>query len=211
MNTDTLLLFSFVSFFYVISPGPAIFLAIYNGAVYGPKVVMITAFGNIIGLLALSVLSIGGLSALVLASSTLFLMVKLMGASYLIYLGLRQFLMSTKSHLTVKTTHVLTQKSYAAGVKEGFLVAITNPKAILFFAALFPQFLNLSLPMPPQFFIMTLLFMLFSFISLSSYGYLSYRIKKFVPNTRVSSWLQRISGGLFIAMGASLLQLRNMR
>ena len=51
MNIDTLIIYVFVAFFYIISPGPAILLAIYNGAVNGSKVVMVSALGNIIGLM----------------------------------------------------------------------------------------------------------------------------------------------------------------
>ena len=68
MNLDTLILYCLVSFFYVISPGPAIFLAIYNGMISGVKTVVASAFGNIIGLMILSILSISGLSAILLAS-----------------------------------------------------------------------------------------------------------------------------------------------
>ena len=89
MNYDTLILFSIVSFFYIISPGPAIFLAIYNGAVNGVKCVFVSALGNILGLLLLSALSISGLSAVLMASSSLFMAVKVVGAFYLIYLGIR--------------------------------------------------------------------------------------------------------------------------
>jgi threonine/homoserine/homoserine lactone efflux protein len=89
MNYHTLLIYIFVSFFYIISPGPAVFLAIYNGISKGTKVVMVSALGNIIGLMMLSALSISGLSAILMASATLFTLVKVIGALYLIYLGIR--------------------------------------------------------------------------------------------------------------------------
>ena len=96
MNIDTLLIYVFVSFFYIISPGPAVFLAIYNGAVNGVKCVVVSALGNIIGLMLLSTLSITGLSAILLASATLFMAVKIIGACYLIYLGIKQIQSSNK-------------------------------------------------------------------------------------------------------------------
>ncbi len=90
MNIDTLLIYVSVSFFYITSPGPAVLLAIYNGATAGHKAVWYSALGNITGLMFLSLFSISGLSAALLASSMLFSTVKLVGAFYLVYVGCRQ-------------------------------------------------------------------------------------------------------------------------
>jgi threonine/homoserine/homoserine lactone efflux protein len=204
MNIDTLLIYVFVSFFYVISPGPAILLAIYNGAMNGHKVVMVSALGNIIGLMLLSTLSVSGLSAVLLASSTLFGVVKILGASYLIYLGIRQLSSSNKAPLNKSQKIADTNRTLFSYFKEGLFVAATNPKPILFFAALFPQFLDTFNPIIPQFMLMTLIFMTFSFLSLSTYGYLAQRAKGFLSNVNNMKWFHRISGGLFVGMGTSI-------
>jgi threonine/homoserine/homoserine lactone efflux protein len=209
MNTDTLLVYIFVSFFYIISPGPAILLAIYNGAVNGNKVVMVSAFGNIIGLMFLSILSVSGLSAILLASSTLFTIVKFIGAMYLIYLGIRQLRSIKKASLEKSDERVSTIRPLNSYFKEGLFVAATNPKPILFFAALFPQFLDTALPIIPQFTLMTLIFMTFSFLSLSTYGYIAQRAKGFLSNVNNVKWFHRISGGLFVGMGTSILFIKN--
>lgn len=207
MNTDTLLIYAFVAFFYIISPGPAVFLAIYNGAVNGSKVVMISAFGNMLGLMFLSILSISGLSAILLASSTLFAIVKIIGACYLIYLGFKQLFSSKKN--SKSQTEIDNNRSLLSYFKEGFFVAATNPKPILFFVALFPQFLDTSHSMVSQFIIMTALFMTFSFLSLSCYGYLAQKAKGLLSNINNMKWFHRISGVLFIGMGTSILFLKN--
>jgi threonine/homoserine/homoserine lactone efflux protein len=204
MNIDTLLIYVFVSFFYVISPGPAILLAIYNGAMNGHKGVMVAALGNIIGLMLLSTLSVSGLSAVLLASSTLFGVVKILGASYLIYLGIRQLSSSNKAPLNKSQKIADTNRTLFSYFKEGLFVAATNPKPILFFAALFPQFLDTFNPIIPQFMLMTLIFMTFSFLSLSTYGYLAQRAKGFLSNVNNMKWFHRISGGLFVGMGTSI-------
>jgi len=209
MNIDILLMYMFVSFFYIISPGPAIFLAIYNGAVNGNKAVMVSALGNIIGLMFLSILSISGLSALLLASSLLFTIVKFIGATYLIYLGIRQ--LSSIKKATSKNDGKIKSinRPLFSYFKEGLLVASTNPKPILFFAALFPQFLDTTIPIVPQFMLMTFIFMAFSFLSLSSYGYLAQKSKGFLSGINNVKWFHRISGGLFIGMGASIFYIKN--
>ena len=208
MAIDTLTIYIFVSFFYIISPGPAIFLAIYNGAIHGRQVVMFSALGNIIGLMVLSLLSISGLSALLLASSTLFIAVKFIGASYLIFLGFRQFSGTSTAKLKDQQKTPIKTRPLRAYFQEGLLVAVTNPKPILFFAALFPQFLNTAQPVSPQFMIMTGIFMLFSFLSLSTYGYLAQRARGFLSNQDNVNWFHRISGGLFIIIGISIFYIK---
>ena len=207
MNTDTLIIYTFVAFFYIISPGPAVFLAIYNGAVNGSKVVMVSALGNILGLMFLSTLSISGLSAILLASATLFAIVKITGACYLIYLGFKQIFSSKKS--SNEKVESDNNHSLFYYFKEGFFVAATNPKPILFFVALFPQFLDTSHSIVSQFIIMTALFMTFSFLSLSCYGYLAQKAKGLLSNIKNMKWFHRISGVLFIGMGTSILFIKN--
>jgi threonine/homoserine/homoserine lactone efflux protein len=209
MNHDTLLIYTFVSFFYIISPGPAVFLAVYNGAVNGVKCVMLSAFGNILGLMLLSTLSITGISAILLASATLFMAVKIIGACYLIYLGFKQIWANKKSMTETSPSDKKQQRTLFSYFKEGFFVAITNPKPIIFFAALFPQFLDASQPLFFQFSLMTVIFMLFSFLSLSTYGYLAQSAKGLLSNPNNVKWFHRISGGLFIMMGLSLFRIKN--
>lgn len=209
MNLDVLLIYIVVSFFYVISPGPAIFLSISNAMSTNLRIVAISSLGNIIGLFLLSSISILGLGALLLASSTLFMVVKVIGASYLIYLGAKQFQIAKTTQSLVVRKEKTNIKKKAEYFYEGFFLAATNPKAILFFTAIFPQFLDLETSILPQFFIMTTTFMTLSFISLFSYGCISKSAKNLFANQNRMSWFHRISGGLFVGMGFSLLQLKN--
>lgn len=214
------LLYVTVSFFYIISPGPAVFLAISNGMVVGLRALLMSSLGNIVGLFLLSAVSILGLGAIVLASSTLFLIVKIIGAGYLLYLGVKQF-KSVKTLLVIDSKeiqdHVVSSnhsdqqapKSVFYYFFEGFLLAATNPKPILFFIAIFPQFLVAEEPLMPQFLLMTVSFMLLSFLSLFSYGYIGKKAKIFFSNDVRMKYFHRITGGLFISMGVTLLGLKN--
>jgi len=143
MNTDTLLIYTMVSFFYVISPGPAIFLAIANGMTGQAKATLASTLGNILGLFILSTVSMVGLGSIILASTQLFLITKVIGTTYLIYLGIKQLMASHKIKQSVLTETHEQYRSLSAIFFEGFLLAVSNPKAILFFIAIFPQFLNL--------------------------------------------------------------------
>ncbi len=210
MNTDTLLIYCAVAFFYIISPGPAVFLAVYNGALHGIRCVAASALGNIMGLFVLSALSASGLSAILMTSSSLFTLVKTIGAAYLIYLGIKQWRSSKALNgQTLSEAQGSDEKAWSLYFREGFVVAITNPKPIIFFAALFPQFLTIGSAVLPQFTIMTGVFMLFSFMSLVTYGYLGSKAKRLLSDGKKVKWFHRISGGLFVGMGISLFTVKS--
>ena len=208
MNIDTLLIYTVVAFFYITSPGPAIVLAIINGMRANMKTVMLSSFANVLGLFILSTASIFGLGVLFKTSSNLFLLVKVVGALYLIYLGIK-FLFNKSSFDIDENTEKEKNKSKKSNFLESFFLAITNPKPILFFTAIFPQFLNMQNNIMPQFFILTGIFLLISFISLCAYAYLAKRSKKWLSNKNRLTWFSRITGGMFIGLGVGILQLKN--
>ena len=209
MNIDMLLLYTLVAFFYVISPGPAVFLAISNCLSNNLKAVAYSSLGNISGLFILSSVSMLGLGALLMTSASLFLAVKIIGALYLLYLGIKQIRMAGKLKMTADGQSNMPTKSMPKYFQEGFILASTNPKAILFFTALFPQFLELEANVSLQFFSMTGIFMLLSFGSLMSYAMIFKHAKSALTKGQRMAWFHRITGGLFIGMSAVLLQLKN--
>ena len=209
MNIDIVILYTIVALFYVISPGPAIFLALVNGMSGNFKAVLLSSLGNISGLFLLSLVSIVGLGALITASAALFLVVKIIGAAYLMYLGIKQF---RAAGVTKKASHVIVNKPNKSDIAyylEGFFLAATNPKPILFFISIFPQFLNIESSLVPQFFTLTMIFMFISFVSLLTYGYLAKSTKSLFSNKEGMKWFHRITGGIFIGMGVGLLQLKD--
>ncbi|QKJ22880.1 LysE family translocator [Poseidonibacter lekithochrous] len=208
MNIDTLLVYLVVTFFYVTSPGPAVVLAIINGLRSNMKTVAISSFANILGLFILSSASILGLGVLLTTSATLFMIVKFIGAFYLVYLGIK--FIKNKNVLNIDDINsnkkIKSNKSYFF---ESFFLAVTNPKPILFFTAIFPQFLDLSVSILPQFLIMTFAFLFISFFSLCSYAYLAKKSKSYLSDKNRMNWFHKITGGIFISMGIGLLSLKN--
>ena len=209
MNLETLTLYTLVSVFYIISPGPAVFLALANGIGGNVKAVILSSLGNIVGLFLLSTVSIIGLGALILTSSVLFLAVKIIGAAYLVYLGLKQFKISKVLSDATKTIPSARPRTDISYFSEGFFLAATNPKPILFFIAIFPQFLTINTPLVSQFFTLTVIFMSISFSVLLGYGYLAKSAKNLFSNPLRMQWFHRATGGLFIGMGVGLLQLKS--
>ena len=209
MEITTWLLFAVVAIVAVISPGPAILLSISNSIRFGISKVVLSSLGNICGLFLLSTAAIFGLGAVLKTSTTLFLMIKIIGAAYLIYLGIRQWRSKTNFFDSAKDVSDSKQlKTNKRFFIEGFLIAITNPKAILFFTALFPQFIQTQQALVPQFLIMTFTFMSISFVSLVSYGALAKKAKHWLSTEQRAKWFNRTLGSLFVMIGVGLLQLR---
>lgn len=208
MTLDLWLMYSMVAIANIISPGPAIMLAISNGMSHGIKSVFISSLGNITGLFILSAVAMLGVGAILHTSSLLFTIFKFVGAGYLIYLGVKKFKNSNVS-LNDDVLDNLTIKGKWQLYKEGFLIAATNPKAIIFFTALFPMFIDTHLPIMSQFYVLTGTFMLYSYVSLLGYGLLSKSIKRWLHKGNRMAWFHKMTGGLFVSMGFGLLSVRN--
>jgi threonine/homoserine/homoserine lactone efflux protein len=146
------------------------------------------------------VLSALGLGALLAASEAAFTVAKVVGAAYLIWLGIKTF----RSGAIIETSgenQPRTRSFYA----QGFLVGASNPKAVLFFAAFFPQFLSPAAPIVPQFAVLAVTFMVFEFTVLTA---CALSVAKLMPVLRASGpvrWVNRVCGGLFALMGSLLL------
>lgn len=209
MNTQTVLTFAAVAGLSILTPGPSILLTLRNGATFGARSVIWSALGNICGVFCLSTAAILGLGVLLKSSALLFGAVKLIGALYLFYVGVR--------HLFGRST-VLADESENSKreiaprrrmlYREAFLTSTTNPKAILFFTALFPQFVNAHASLIPQFFILTGIFMTLSYSAHMSYALLASRAKGVLSKPEFSKWMNRVVGAVFISFGTILLSLR---
>jgi threonine/homoserine/homoserine lactone efflux protein len=211
MEITTWLLFIAVGTAAVISPGPAILLAISNSIRYGISKVLLSTIGNISGLFLLSSAAIFGLGAILKTSNNLFLIVKVLGAGYLIYLGIRQWRSKTNffaDHTFILGEQKIKSKTNKKFFLEGFLIAMTNPKAVLFFTALFPQFIKTNTALTPQFLIMTFTFMTMSFICLMSYGLLASKAKGWFAKGSRTKWFNRTLGSVFVIIGMGVLQLK---
>lgn len=142
------------------SPGPAVLLAIRNGAQYGFKRALIAILGNITAISILAAISVAGLGVIITTSTTLFNAVKIVGGLYLIYLGYKAFTSQRQLNLTT-ASDLIPKKSNQALYREAFLVGFTNPKAIAFVTALFPQFIDPHQPLLTQFLFLRLIRLVF--------------------------------------------------
>lgn len=206
MDLEMVLAFSIVALLAILSPGPAILLAIRNGIASGVGAVVWSSLGNIAGIFCLSAAAMLGLGLLLKSSAVLFGIVKVLGALYLFYVGLRHVLGRAKIEISPDVNSGASSSYHLC--REGFFMATINPKPILFFTALFPQFINAETSLLPQFFVLTGIFMLLSFVTLISYAVLAARARAALLQPRIAKWINRLVGSVFISFGAALLALR---
>lgn len=209
MDMQTLLSFSAVAGIAILSPGPAVLLALRNGATLGLRAVICSSLGNISGLFCLSAAAMLGLGLLLMSSAMLFAAVKILGALYLFYVGIRH-LFGRSSAFKGATEQPLCndRPGPLALYREAFFMAAFNPKPILFFTALFPQFIDAGAPLLAQFFVLTGIFMVLSFATLIAYAMVAARARNLLLQAAFAKWLNRAIGAVFISFGAALLALR---
>ena len=122
-----------------ITPGPSMLLAVNQGLHYGVKRTIPSAIGNVLGNLIIAGISLMGLKALLVISGVVFSVVKLVGAGYLCYIGIRLFVESPVPYEGPGSGDILTQDTKTASrmFMDGFFIAVANPKGILFFTQIF--------------------------------------------------------------------------
>ncbi|MEB0205160.1 LysE family translocator [Pseudomonas sp. CCC3.1] len=199
--------FTFIALIVTLTPGPAVIMSLSNSVSHGPWRAMIGSLGNAIGLLIIASATSAGLGALLIASATAFLVLKVAGASYLIYLGVKQWRSRNHAFDNVRSAPAVDVSAWKL-FSKGFSVAITNPKAILFFAAFLPQFIqggNSSLSY------LTVLIFTFAGCSIVAhlfYALLAQTLKGYLSSPARAKALNRLFGVSFMGLGVSLLTIR---
>jgi len=186
------------------TPGPAALFVMTNTTLYGWKKAIFAALGNIIGLLAMGIVSVTGLGALLNTSEFVFNLVKYLGAAYLVYLGVKLFCQKGIDLRSLPQQLGPDTKSPRKIFVQAFGVALSNPKAIVFLTALLPQFIHIEQPLLSQFTILIVTLMVVSFIFLMFFSLLAYKAKNWLIQPHRVRIFGRISGSIFIGFGALL-------
>jgi homoserine/homoserine lactone efflux protein len=188
-----------------LSPGPGVFSSISSGLRHGFRL----GVWNGVGMQAANVILVAivalGLGAILIASETLFTAVKWLGVAYLVYLG------------------VVTWRAPPVGFEEdrddnartawevfmrGFFVNITNPKGIIFFAAIFPQFIDVARPQLAQYAILAGTTFAVDVVVMGGYTALAAKVLRVMRDPRHLRWVNRSLGGAFVAAGVALASFR---
>ncbi|MNK38397.1 Homoserine/homoserine lactone efflux protein [compost metagenome] len=210
MHLSNWLLFCSVALLVTFSPGPAVLLAISNAIAVGPRRAMISSMGNGFGLFIISGVAMAGMGVVLATSATAFMLLKLAGALYLVYLGIKQWRSKTSVVADAPVVaDAANPNSFWKLFRQGLTVALTNPKAILFFSALFPQFITPGEPVAIQFTVLTTSFVACAMLAHLFYANLARLLKTQLATPGRAKLFNRITGGAFVLLGLSLLRLRS--
>ena len=204
MDFSTWLTYFLAAVILSVTPGPGVFSSISSGLHHGVRLGVWNAVGmQVANLIHVAVVA-AGLGAILLASETVFTAVKWLGVAYLVYLGIvtwrtpvRAFEDAADSETTVRGVFV-----------HGFLVNITNPKGIIFFVAILPQFIDVARPQLPQYAILAVTTFAVDLAIMTVYTALAARVLRVMKDPRQLRWVNRGLGSLFVAAGVALAGLR---
>ncbi|RED53626.1 LysE family translocator [Aestuariispira insulae] len=202
MPVESWLLFVVITLVPVVSPGPAIMLAISNALRFGTKAALISGAGNATGVFLLGYAVTSGLGALMATSAIAFTVVKLIGAAYLLYLGIK--VLRDRSAFRIEDNPVAARNSGIRLFGTALIVSLTNPKAVFLIAALFPQFINTQASVFLQISILSATFAGLCFLNHAFLAVFGGRMRRYLQSEKIMNRVRRGLGGTFIAFGAAL-------
>ncbi|KUJ67663.1 lysine transporter LysE [Streptomyces albus subsp. albus] len=144
VSSESVLSFAAMSLLVIVIPGPSVLFVIGRALAHGRRTALATVLGNLVGSYALVIAVAWGLGSLVESSAAVFLAVKLAGAAYLVYLGVQAFRHRKEMRMAGMEGPAGERRGDLRTVLDGILVGVTNPKGIVFFAAVLPQFVDHS-------------------------------------------------------------------
>lgn len=203
MTLTALILFAFVAFVTIATPGPTVLLALANGSRYGVRRALAGMFGAVASDVVLITAVALGLGALLAASEFWFAVLKYVGAVYLAWLGWRMLRSAGSVDLAGASAQAAEGGSTRAIFLKAFLVAVTNPKGYLFCSALLPQFIDPAAPQVPQYLAFGIVFAGLDFAVMFGYALLGARAAR-VFKASAARWLDRVCGGALVALAGSL-------
>lgn len=195
-------LFITVSWALIVAPGPDMFYVITRGMTHGKKAGMLSAVGVICGILVHTTAAALGLTLIFQTSASAFLIVKYLGAFYLIYLGIKAWREKNIVSLQTSPSLVSSHRLFWQGV----LSNVFNPKIAIFFLAFLPQFVDKgSSQVTLQLIVLGLTFATLGLVFLLTVGYFSGTIGRWITRRpQYANFLGRISGGILIGLGVRL-------
>lgn len=204
LPTGHLLTFALISFALIVAPGPNVLFVISRSLMLGRAAGVGTAVGGQVGVYLQIVAVAFGIGALVERSMAVFTVIKLAGAAYLVFLGVQA--VRHRHSLVAALDDTVQQKSTGRILRDGIVVGVSNPKAIVFFAAVLPQFVNRSAGhVPVQMLLLGTVFIAIALLSDSAWAVAAGAARAWIARSPKRLELVGGAGGLvMMGIGASL-------
>jgi homoserine/homoserine lactone efflux protein len=205
MTISTILFFAITELILCLTPGPAVLLVLSQGILHGARKSAFGIMGILIGNIIYFSLSAIGLGVVLISSKSLFLTIRTLGALYLCYLGIHFILKSRKaSDDGICPTYPKKRMFF-----QGLITQLSNPKAIVLFISLYPQFINIEKPAVEQFAIIGIISVIIEFQVLAGYAWLAERSKQFLNKGIFQVIINKLGGIFLIGAGIRLLLMEN--
>lgn len=201
MSIELWIVYLIACFGLSLTPGPNGLLALTNGARFGFRPSLATVLGGSIGFMTIVAVSLAGMGALLMASETAFTAAKWIGAAYLAWIGIRLWRAPAPAIAAVAAEQ-WRRISPLRLLFEGFFVAVSNPKGIIFFAAFLPQFMVPGVSYLTQLLVFGGTFVVVEFFYEMMLAGLAHRIAPWLKKHGRS--FNRVTGGMFVGIGALL-------
>lgn len=204
ISTGHLLAFIAAAFVLIVIPGPSVLFVISRALTIGRKGALLTVVGNTAGVFVQVILVALGIGAIVERSVAVYTIIKLVGSGYLVFLGIKAF--RHRKALGAAMNAEVTPGTSRKVLREGFIVGITNPKAIVFFVAVLPAFTDREAGhLPLQLLILGGIFALMALIMDSTWGIIAARARAWFARSPKRVEAVGGAGGLMIVgLGTTL-------
>ena len=190
----------------ILAPGPSVLFIIARAIAWGRKVAVVTVFGNVSGACVLSSLVAFGLGPVLQRSELAFIAVQWIGGLYLVYLGI-DAIRKRKLHAADMTNQGPVEPTVFQSIRDGFMVGVLNPKGLVFYAAVLPQFIDRERGgVTGQLLFLGALFSVLAFFSDGSWGLLAGTARAWLAGDAGRLEKLRATGGcVMILLGASVI------
>ncbi|SMX70648.1 Threonine/homoserine/homoserine lactone efflux protein [Brevibacterium sp. 239c] len=219
-TTDALLAFLAAALIIIVIPGPTVLFVVGQSLSHGRRSGLTSVLGGSVGIIPLIVAVAFGVGTVVAQSVVIFTIVKILGAGYLVYLGVQGIrhrkignevpedpTLATSGDCEVDSfVPAGRELSYRSMFMQGFIVGISNPKTIIFFVAALPQFVSIEAGhVPLQMIILGLFFQALALFSDGSWAFIAGTARSwFARSPRRMSRIRGIGGGMLIGLGGTL-------
>lgn len=204
MSLETLLAFTLAMFLLSVTPGPGFLMVVARALADGFKAGLAAIAGLVLGDLLFLLLAILGMSALAAVLGEFFLAVKILGAAYLIWLGVKTWRSRPRLPQMAEPEAAGRSMPHWRSALLGFFVTLGNPKVILFYGALVPTFVDVTALTAADVAAMVLVVAAMLFLVVGFYAWLAARAGRMVRSERAVSWLNRLTGGVLVGAGIAV-------